>query len=365
MKTSTFLRKAIQTAWQRKGLVSTLLLPLSLPMMAAAALKHRRYQRQPELAHHSLFPVVVVGNIYVGGTGKTPVVIALVQALQERGWRPGVISRGYGVKVGEQARSGRGNLAASEFGDEPALIARTTQAPISVHPSRVLALKRLHKKYPDVNVVIADDGLQHLALGRDLEIVVQDGRGTGNGRLLPAGPLREPASRLQSVDYLITNLSDGQTEAAPIATLAHQLSMRLAPARLTQLTTGESLDWPAWLAQHGKEPISAVAAIGQPDRFFSMLTAAGLVLEKTIALPDHDAYEHSPFTAHSSPFILITAKDAVKCERFNDPRLWVVHAAALFSDPEWLYQIEQLLRFIADKKAAVARSTHQALNSVL
>lgn len=354
MKIAASLTRAIHSAWQRKGLVSTLLWPLSLPMMAAVALKHRRYQQQPELAHHSRLPVVVVGNIYVGGTGKTPVVIALVQALQERGWHPGVISRGYGVKVGEQAKSGRGNLAASEFGDEPALIARATQAPIAVHPSRVLALKLLKKKYPDVNVVIADDGLQHLALGRDLEIVVQDGRGTGNGRLLPAGPLREPASRLQSVDYLITNLQDGQPKPAPIATLAHQLTMRLQPARLVQLSTGLSLDWPAWLAQYGKDRVSAVAAIGHPERFFSMLTTAGLNLEQTIGLPDHDPYESSPFTALSSPLILITAKDAVKCERFNDPRLWVVHAAAQFSDPDWMDLVEQFLRVVADKKSAAS-----------
>lgn len=363
MKTPVWLSRAIHGAWQRKGLISTLLWPLSWLVMGVVASKHRRYQRQPDLAYHSHLPVVVVGNIYVGGTGKTPVTIALVQALQENGWRPGVISRGYGVKVGEQAKTGQGQLAASEFGDEPALIARTTQVPIAVHPSRVQALKRLQKKYPDVNLIIADDGLQHLALGRDLEIVVQDARGTGNGRVLPAGPLREPASRLGSVDFLITNLQTGQADPAPIATLAHQLSMRLSPARLVQLSTGLELDWPSWLAQHGHEGVSAVAAIGQPQRFFSMLTAAGLALEQTIGLPDHDAYENPPFSRLATPHILITAKDAVKCERLNDPRLWVVHAAPVFSDPGWIELAEQLLRAIADKKATLAASVPQALNS--
>ncbi|MGP1615083.1 MAG: tetraacyldisaccharide 4'-kinase, partial [Pollutimonas bauzanensis] len=251
MKIPVPVSRAVHAAWQRKGLASALLLPLSWPVLAAIAYKHGRYLRQPGLAHHSRLPVVVVGNIYLGGTGKTPVVIALVQALRERGWHPGVISRGYGVKMGEQARSGRGKLAAGEFGDEPALIAQATQAPIAVHPNRALALKKLQKSYPDVDVVIADDGLQHLALGRDLEIVVQDARGIGNGRVLPAGPLREPASRLQSVDYVITNLQDGQPDPAPIATLAHQLSMRLAPATVVQLSTGQALDWPAWLARYG------------------------------------------------------------------------------------------------------------------
>ncbi len=354
MKIPATLSRIAHSAWQRKGLVSTALWPLSWLVLAAVARKRRRYLRQPDLVYHSRLPVVVVGNIYVGGTGKTPVVIALVQALQERGWRPGVISRGYGVDVGEQARSGQGKLAAAEFGDEPALIAQATQVPVAVHPDRVLALKKLQKSYPDVNIVVADDGLQHLALGRDLEIVVQDARGTGNGRVLPAGPLREPASRLKSVDYLITNLQAGQTDIVSIATLAHQLNMRLQPESLVQLSTGLSLDWPEWLARYGQESISAVAAIGQPERFFMMLTQAGLPLAQTIGLADHYAYDESPFTALSSPHILITSKDAVKCEHFNDSRLWAVHTSAVFSDPDWIDLADQLLQFIAEKKAAMA-----------
>ena len=354
MKQSALLSHALHTAWQRKGVLSALLLPLSLPVIAAIAYKRRRYHRRPDLVYHSALPVVVVGNIYVGGTGKTPVVIALVQALQDRGWRPGVISRGYGAKVGDHAKAGKGNLAASEFGDEPALIARTTMVPVAVHPSRVLAIKKLQKSYPDVNIVIADDGLQHLALGRDIEIVVQDARAIGNGRVLPAGPLREPADRLQSVDYIISNLQENQAEPAHIATLARQISMRLAPATVVHLASGESLDWPDWLARHGADPISAVAAIGQPERFFSMLRTAGITLERVCALPDHDPYDASPFSALTSSHILITAKDAVKCERFNDPRIWVVHAMPVFSESEWLDLIDQMLRFIATKKGAVA-----------
>src|SRR5690606_16068633 len=179
-----------------KGLISTLLSPLSWVARAFIARKRLRYQRKPGLSHQSRLPVIIVGNIYVGGTGKTPVVIALVQSLQARGWRPGVISRGYGAKVGKHARTGQGQLDPALFGDEPALIAQATQVPVAVHPKRALALLELQETYPQVDVIVADDGLQHLALGRDLEIVVQDGRGIGNGRVLPAGPLREPASRL-------------------------------------------------------------------------------------------------------------------------------------------------------------------------
>src|SRR5690606_35768626 len=127
----------------------------------------------------------------------------LVQALQQRGWHPGVISRGYGAKPGEKPRVGAGALEAALFGDEPALIAAQTGAPVSVHPDRPAAMRRLRRHYPNVDVVISDDGLQHLALGRDLEIIVQDARGIGNGRLLPAGPLRESADRLRSADFII------------------------------------------------------------------------------------------------------------------------------------------------------------------
>lgn len=359
MKSPSFLSLALHTAWQRKGVLSAVLWPLSLPVLAVIAYKHRRYRRRPDLVHHSRLPVVVVGNIYVGGTGKTPVVIALVQALQERGWHPGVISRGYGAKVGEQAKSGKGELAASEFGDEPALIARTTMVPVCIHPSRVLAIKKLQKSYPEVDIVISDDGLQHLALGRDIEIIVQDARAIGNGRVMPAGPLREPPTRLQSVDYIINNVQDSQAQPARIATLAQQLSMQLTPDTVAHLLTGKSLDWSTWLAQHRAEAISAVAAIGQPERFFAMLRTAGLTLEETLALPDHDPYEDTPFQGIGSAHILITAKDAVKCERFNDPRLWVVHAKPEFSDPGWFELLDQMLRFIATKKAAMTAQRHK------
>src|SRR5690606_21270810 len=142
----------------------TLLWPASWLVRAAIARKRQRYRRDPDLTYHSTLPVIVVGNIYVGGTGKTPVVIALAQALQARGWQPGIISRGYGARIGDKARAGQGQLDPALFGAEPALIAQATQAPVSVHPTRALALKRLQRSYPQVDIVISDDGLQHLAL---------------------------------------------------------------------------------------------------------------------------------------------------------------------------------------------------------
>src|SRR5690606_15033938 len=143
--------------------------------------------------------------LLVGGTGKTPVVIAVIKSLQARGWTPGVVSRGYGVKIGTEPRSGQGELPAADFGDEPSLIAASTGAAIAVHPQRNLARQALAESFPDVDVVVSDDGLQHLGLSRDVEIIVQDARGIGNGRLLPAGPLREPASKLSEVDFIIDN----------------------------------------------------------------------------------------------------------------------------------------------------------------
>lgn len=352
MRLSVAIQRAIHSAWRRKGLTSALLWPLSWITRGIIARKRHRFQNHPELIHHSRLPVAVVGNIYVGGTGKTPVVIALASALSQAGWSPGVISRGYGADVGERARSGRGELDPTQFGDEPALIARATGAPIAVHPNRPLALKTLQRHYPEVDIVISDDGLQHLALGRDLEIVVQDARGIGNGRVLPSGPLREPASRLKYVDFVVNNLAAGETASKACRTPARQVSMQLVPKAVTRLTTGTTLEWQDWADQYGGDSIAAVAAIGQPERYFSMLAAAGLQLEQCLALPDHDAYASSPFARLSASHILITAKDAVKCRQFHDDRLWVVEAEPRFSDPQWLDHVSGMLRAIARQKAS-------------
>ncbi|MCC2596717.1 tetraacyldisaccharide 4'-kinase [Pusillimonas sp. MFBS29] len=348
------LTDILHRAWQRKGLLSTLLLPLSWLLEMVVRYKRRRFRHRPELGYQSTLPVIVVGNIYVGGTGKTPVVIALVQALQARGWQPGVISRGYGATVGDHPRTGQGQLDPANFGDEPALIAQATQVPVAVHPKRSQALQQLRHTYPQIDIVVADDGLQHLALGRDLEIVVQDARGTGNGRVLPAGPLREPVDRLQDIDILITNLQPGQIAPAPANTRARQLCMHLAPVKVEQLSTGLTLDWATWHGQHARQTMNAVAAIGQPERFFAMLRATGLQLTQTVALPDHDAYAISPFSALPDAMILITGKDAVKCRRFNDERLWAVYAEPVFSDPEWLDYCHDRATAIAAQKTGMA-----------
>lgn len=339
--------------WQKKGLVSGGLLPLSWLANMAITRKQHRFSTAGSQASSRL-PVVVVGNIYVGGTGKTPVVIALVQALQAKGWVPGVISRGYGRSKGIAPLAGQGQLDPTLFGDEPALIAAATNAPVCVHRVRALALRHLEQTHPEVNIVIADDGLQHLALARDIEIVVQDARGVGNGRLLPAGPLREPAGKLALVDYIVTNLQPDQPQPPLPDVPARQVTMRLQPVQMLQLVSGTKQTWDTWLSQNGKIAVGALAGIGQPNRFFGMLRTCGMQLVKTLPLRDHAPIDASVFDLFGDYPILITAKDAVKCAGINDPRLWVVHAAPLFSDIHWLDDVDQQLHAIADSKNTVA-----------
>ncbi len=361
MKPASGIVARIHAMWQEKGPASTALLPLAWITGLIVRARQRRARLRP--APRSALPTVVVGNVVVGGTGKTPVVIAVAHRLRALGWTPGIVSRGYGASLGPAPRTGQGALDAAEFGDEPALIARATGAPVAVHPRRSQARETLARQFPEVDVVISDDGLQHLSLSRDVEVVVQDARGIGNGRLLPAGPLREPASRLDQVAFIVENgapfeaggqapsrmpgeAGNRNAEAAQPRSKTERperIGMRLEPTGAEQLGSGVRVDWTTWVARHRGCPMAAVAAIGQPQRFFDTLRAAGLRLQSTVALPDHDAFEQSPFTPLGEEIIAITAKDAVKCGRFADPRVWVVHVEATFSDPSWLDRLAERL----------------------
>lgn len=361
MKASMALTRAVQAIWAKKGVISTMLLPLSC--VTQAVIDRRRSRQTVRRADAIAAPVIVVGNLYVGGTGKTPVVIALAQALQRAGKRPGIISRGYGVRLGTTPRVGTAEtVTAARFGDEPALIAQATGCPIAVHPRRAMARDALLQQHPHIDVVLSDDGLQHWALERSLEIIVQDSRGTGNGRLLPAGPLREPAARMADVDFIISNLLPGQQEPAlPVpATRARRLTMRLQAVSVRRLVDGSAMTWPEWLRGH--LPSSAAAAIGHPERFFAMLRGQGANLLDTLALPDHYDYAESPFSALRGEAILITAKDAVKCDRFRDPRLWVVQAEPVFSDSDWTAAVLERLERLKPHPQAPATPGQAPLN---
>ena len=271
-------------------------------------------------------PVVVVGNISVGGTGKTPVTIWLIEQARALGFRPGVISRGYGGRAASYPLRVTASTDPAECGDEPALIARRTGAPVAVAPDRVAA-GRLLIEQDDVDLLIADDGLQHYRLMRDLEFCVIDGaRGLGNGARLPAGPLREPASRLTSVDAVIVN---GPLAAAPPAHGQPQLAMRLGVERALSLQTGEAMPLSSFKGQQ----VRAIAGIGNPQRFFAALEAHGLVVIPQ-PFPDHHRYTRADLAFGDDAPVLMTEKDAVKCAAFARPGWWCVPAEAQFGEAD-------------------------------
>jgi tetraacyldisaccharide 4'-kinase len=261
-------------------------------------------------------PVVVVGNLVAGGTGKTPLVLWLVGALRARGFLPGVVSRGYrGANEVPQAVAAAGG--AERFGDEPVLLAERSGAPVWIGRDRAAAGRALLAAHPECTVLVCDDGLQHYRLARDFEIAVEDERGSGNGLLLPAGPLREPASR--PVDAVVLN--GGSPRAGAFA-------MRLEPAgfhRVAEPAAAVAID-----ALRGKR-LHAVAGIGNPRRFFATLEALGL------AFTPHAFPDHHPFAARDLEYpdcdaVLMTEKDAVKCRGFGRADLFALRVEARVDD---------------------------------
>jgi tetraacyldisaccharide 4'-kinase len=273
-------------------------------------------------------PVIVVGNIFVGGTGKTPFAIWLVESLRRAGYVPGVISRGYGASK-ETPQSVSQFSSPAIAGDEPVLIAARARCPVIVARNRAAAAQALLDTYPEVNVIVSDDGLQHYALGRDVEIVLCDARGNGNGWLLPAGPLREPPSRRR--DFTVFN-----GERIPSDMPADAFRMQLAGVSAERLfDRSQSVplrDIAALPANAGARcRVLAAAGIGNPARFFTLLRGAGLDFDE-MPLPDHYDFAENPFAAVAADVILITEKDAVKCAQTDalkdDPRIWVVPVTA-------------------------------------
>ena len=286
-------------AWTHRGVLARLLWPLSLLFGALAAARRVLYRRgllRAQRAGAPLPVVVVVGNVVAGGAGKTPTVIALVRHWQARGLEVGVISRGYGRRS-DDCREVSDDSPATEVGDEPLLIRRATGAPVVVARRRIEAARALLSRHPATQVLISDDGLQHDALARDIEICLFDDRGIGNGWLLPAGPLREPWPR--RADLV---LHSGSRPAFA----GFRATRRLADHAVNR--DGKALA----LATLRGQDVTAVAAIARPGAFFDMLREAGLTLAHAVALPDHYDFDSWTCTEYGRMPLICTEKDAVK-----------------------------------------------------
>jgi len=300
--------KHLDSYWDDRNIVSIVLWPISWVFRLLAWIRRCAYQVGLFQQHKLPVPVIVVGNISVGGTGKTPLVIWLAGYLKELGYKPGIVARGYGAEIGKIPRRVDRESSAGEVGDEPLLIFRRTSCPMYVAPNRVAAGHALLNN-SDCDVIISDDGMQHYALGRDIEIAVVDGkRRFGNGWCLPAGPLREPPSRLSSVDFVMVNGQAKLNEASMQIVIGE--AVNLSNPELTRNLDGFS-----------GEQVHALAGIGNPQRFFRLLKDHGLQLIEH-AFPDHHRFEKRDITPNDELAVFMTEKDAVKCRHFAQPRHW-------------------------------------------
>ena len=331
------MRDWLQRQWFERRRLSPalwLLLPLNGLFVLGAWLKRRlaRPQRLP-------VPVVVVGNITVGGAGKTPLTLWLACQLAEAGRRPGIVSRGYGGQS-DAPRAVDRDARPETVGDEPLLLARRAACPVWIGRDRAAAARALLAAHPDIDVILCDDGLQHYRLARDVELAVFDGRGAGNGWRLPLGPLREPLARLRSVDAVVCN---GEPDPR-LPRSTPRFAMKLQPGRFWRL------DDPASTCPAGElrgQRLYALAGIGDPGRFFRTLEGLGLDCT-TRPFPDHHAYTPADLALAADGVLLMTEKDAVKCAGLTAGETWVLPVEAGLSPA----LIELVLEKIRGRKAA-------------
>ncbi len=314
-----------------KSLVSLLLLPLSAVFLLISFIRKTLYQFNFLKSFKLKIPVIVVGNITSGGTGKTPLIIYLANELKKNGYRPGIISRGYGSKTeGVMEVSQKSDVA--EAGDEPMLIQKHTHLPVFVSKDRVLAAKALVKKYAKTDVILSDDGIQHYRLRRDLEVLVIDGtRKFGNGYLLPAGPLREFRSKLKTVDAIVCNhkkVIDGS------------YLMKYKGHLLINLKTNKKIH----LNNLSLKNIHAIAGIGNPDRFFDYLKTYNILFSSSV-FQDHYKFSKKDFRDMNDKNIIMTEKDAVKCQQFSRNNFWYLPVIAEV-DSKFTDVILKKLRYI-------------------
>jgi tetraacyldisaccharide 4'-kinase len=299
--------------WYRRGLLAWLFWPLSVVFAIGVAARRVLYFLRLLKSEHPGIPVIVVGNLTVGGTGKTPLVLWVTEFLKKNGWSPAIISRGYGARS-DAPRAATVASDAQEVGDEPVVLARRSGCPVWVGPDRVKVATALRAQHPDVDVLVLDDGLQHYRLRRDIEIAVLDARGFGNGFLLPAGPLREPRSRLRSVDAVVAH--GFQKENAFSMSLEGDTVHRMTDARERKP-----------LSAFAGQKVHAAAGIGAPNRFFLHLGKAGLRVIPH-PFPDHHAFSARELEFGDGLPVLLTEKDAVKLRAAARADWWVLPVSA-------------------------------------
>ena len=353
-------------AWQRQAIWLWLLLPVSWLYGFITMMRRQAYKIGLFASYRAPIPLMVIGNITVGGSGKTPLIIALVNHLQKQGVKVGVISRGYGGDSSQMPALVRADSLPSIVGDEPCLIVNMTDAPMAVCPNRKQAITTLLNAHPDLQLIIADDGLQHYALQRDIEwIVVDASRGFGNQQLLPTGFLREPMSRLQGANVVYHEKTDRTTKDNKQAQ-SNRLTMHLQADKLQPLwpsaveikglTAAEKMPMPL-MPPIPNGRVHAVSGIGYPQRFFDTLLSLGFDVIGH-AYPDHYDFSLDELLQYSEQPIIVTSKDAVKIrallidmtsrqtlsEEYQEliNRLWVLPVTAVLSDGCYISLQQQL-----------------------
>lgn len=337
--------RLIEKVWfkqhQAKWLLIPFLLPITLLFYGVTSLRRFLYRLGLFKSYKVSAPVIVVGNIGIGGNGKTPVTIFLIEQCKKLGLTPGVVSRGYGGKAPHYPYLLNENSTANEAGDEPVLIHNRCNLPVVVGSDRVAAAKLLEQQ--GCNIIIADDGLQHYRLARDLELIIVDAkREFGNGLLLPAGPLREGKWRLNSVDYVISNGT--LKPESDMHNIDNHLEMVLCPQFVCNIKTGEKISLQLFYKAH--KEINALAGIGDPERFFTTLRHQKFTIKQAMGFVDHHhftAKDLHQFTA-SIP-LLMTEKDAVKCKTFAKEHWWYVPVGAEFSESATKLLLETISGF--------------------
>ncbi len=315
--------------WYKNTYLDILLLPLAYIFSCCVRLRRFLYRKGLLTSYTLPVPVVVIGNLTVGGTGKTPLTLWLAELLAQTGYKPGIISRGYGGNSVTYPYVVNRNSDVKQVGDEALLMALRKLCPVVVGPSRVKSAQKLLAEF-DCNVILSDDGLQHYKLNRDIEIAVIDGeRRFGNGFCLPAGPLREPIGRLSDVDFVVVN---GEKS------VSQEFSMQFIGDVAVNLKTSEQKT----LQSLQNSACHTLAGIGNPDRFFKLLTSHGLGFTPH-RFPDHYAFERKDIDFNDSKPVLMTEKDAVKCRQFAGKQHWYVPIKAV-PEPAFRQQFLDLLK---------------------